>query len=1093
MVTAGVNRRKRNTPNPNPEGVTSSQRKTYEFYQRISNSFSISFPNQFQPMSIILINQYYNNVDRALQFGKSKNETAIRNHFWTLINSYARDKNLELVPEVWCQGTIGKKVKPDGILKNLWGLDVGYWESKDEKDNINDEIDAKVKKGYPLSNILFEDTQNAVLFQYNKEVMRVNMREAAELDKIIRQFISYKSETIFRFEEALKNFITDLPTIIETLRKKIVDTGNQNSNYLSARESFLIRCKDEINPEITNDDIREMMIQHILTSDIFNKIFDDPSFHKHNTIAKEIERLSDILFTYDERRNLLQQIEHYYDTINSTAAGIVDHHERQKFLKVLYENFYKVYNPKAADRLGVVYTPNEIVKFMVESTDYLLNKHFGKTLADKNVEILDPATGTGTYICEIIEHIPKQDLVYKYKNELHANEVAILPYYIANLNIEYTYKQKLGQYAEFPNICFVDTLENSVAIKLGMQDNFFSLSSENTERIKRQNRKKISVIIGNPPYNANQKNENENNKNREYPEIDKKIRATYIENSSAQKSKVYDMYARFYRWATNRIEDNGIIAFITNNSFINARGFDGFRKSIQTEFDYAYIFNLGGDIRSNPEQAKGNVFGIMVGVAITFLIKTNEPIQKSCKINYLNIDSKLAKEKLEYLSYYTASEKFKQINFKNIVPDKNNDWINLSENDFNNLIPLVDKKSKKTIFNEISNGINTARDEWVFDYEEKYLEKKIKYFIEEYNEFLIKWKKEVILKNYINEKADKLLMLSSKFVFENKPTIKWSSRLFRDKLLKEKVAEYDRKNITYCMYRPYFKQLLNYDYTTIDLKGYFMNYLGNSNKKNILLSFSGLSSSQDFQILSTNTLTSFDFLEKTKCIPLFYYEEGKRKDNITDWGLEQFQTHYKNKRLEKEDIFYYIYGVLHNPAYRKKYELNLKREFPRIPFYKDFRKWCNWGKDLMDLHLNYETVKPYKLNVVTIDDKKKPKEQKKLIEEVKEPEVMFAYLPKIKVKLRADKDNGIIEIDELTTISGIPKEAFDYKLGNRSALEWILDQYKEKKPSDPTIAEKFNTYKFADYKEKVIDLLKRITTVSIETMKIINQMKEEKE
>ena len=742
----------------------------------------------------------------------------------------------------------------------------------------------------------------------------------------------------------------------------------------------------------------------------------------------------------------------------------------------------------------MIYTPNEIVKFMVESTDYLLDKHFGKTLADKNVEILDPATGTGTFICDIIEHIPKQNLPYKFKNELHANEVSILPYYIANLNIEYTFKQKMGYYADFPNICFVDTLENAVTTRYGKHPSFFSLSSENTERIKRQNSKKISVIIGNPPYNANQKNENENNKNREYPEIDKKIRSTYVEYSSAQKTKVYDMYARFCRWATNRIEENGIIAFITNNSFINARGFDGFRKSIQTEFDYAYIIDLGGDVRSNPEQAKGNVFGIMVGVSISFLIKTNDTVKKNCKINYLNVDSESAKEKLEFLSYYSSSNKFNEFNFENIVPNKNNDWVNLSENDFNNLIPLVDKNSKKTIFNNISNGINTARDEWVFDYKEKYLEKKINYFIQEYNEFLNKWKQEVILKNYTNEKADKLLILSSKFVFDNDPTIKWSSRLFRDKLLKERFGVFDIKNIRYCMYRPFFKQFLYYDYTTIDLKGDFSNYFINSEKENVIISFSGLSSSQNFQILSTNELTSFDFLEKTKCIPLYLYENDKRKDNITEWGLEQFQKYYKNKRLEKADIFYFVYGVLHNPAYRNKYEMNLKREFPRIPFYKDFRKWCNWGKDLMDLHLNYEEVKPFKLNVITSDSKSKQKEEvKRLIEEVKEPEQMYPYLPRIKAKLKADKEHGIIEIDELTTISGVPKEAWEYKLGNRSAIEWILDQYKEKKPSDPTIAEKFNTYKFADYKDKVIDLIKRVTTVSVETMKIIKQMEEEKE
>jgi len=284
-----------------------------------------------------------------------------------------------------------------------------------------------------------------------------------------------------------------------------------------------------------------------------------------------------------------------------------------------------MYNPKAADRLGVVYTPNEIVQFMVRSTNYLLEQHFGKTLADKNVEILDPATGTGTFICEIIENaIPKQQLEYKFKHEIYANEVAILPYYIANLNIEYTFKQKMNRYEEFPNLCFVDTLDNVGALSYSNQmKDMFGLTSENTQRIKRQNGKRISVIIGNPPYNANQLNENENNKNREYPIIDKRIKDTYVEHSTAQKTKVYDMYARFYRWASDRLDKNGIIAFVTNRSFINSRTFDGFRKCIEQEFDYVYIIDMQSDVRANPKIAgtTHNVFGIQTGVAILFLVK----------------------------------------------------------------------------------------------------------------------------------------------------------------------------------------------------------------------------------------------------------------------------------------------------------------------------------------------------------------------------------------------------------------------------------------------------------------------------------------
>jgi predicted helicase len=574
-------------------------------------------------MSIHAIQKYHRELQNNKDFGGSKKETAIRNSFLNLLNEYASQKGLILIPELTIKSPFGTNITPDGTLKDSLRLDWGYWESKDEADDINLEIDKKFAKGYPKDNILFEDSRTAILYQNGFEVARIDMRDANALDGVIKSFMNYQRPEIVSFHKAIELFKSDIPNVVTALRNLIQDSITTNRAFINQTEIFLETCKQSINPDITQDDINEMMIQHILTADIFNTIFDEPYFHHENNIAQQLEAVINTFFTKQIRNDLLANINQYYLAINAAAAGIADHHEKQKFLKIVYENFYKSYNPKAADRLGVVYTPNEIVRFMIESTDYLLHKHFGRFLADKNVEILDPATGTGTFICDLIDYLPKDKLEYKYINEIHANEVAILPYYIANLNIEFTYKQRMGKYEEFQSLCFVDTLDNMGFDFANKQSAMFGLTAENTERIKRQNERKISVIIGNPPYNANQMNENDNNKNREYPIIDKRIKDTYIKNSTAQKTKLYDMYSRFYRWAMDRLGDEGVIAFITNRSFINSRTFDGFRKTIQEEFDYCYIIDTQSDVRANPKIAgtTHNVFGIQTGVAIMFLVK----------------------------------------------------------------------------------------------------------------------------------------------------------------------------------------------------------------------------------------------------------------------------------------------------------------------------------------------------------------------------------------------------------------------------------------------------------------------------------------
>jgi predicted helicase len=582
-------------------------------------------------MSKLLINRYYNELDKLKRFGGSRNETSIRDAFKSLVNSYAERRNLLLVPEIGVKGKKGNTIYPDGVLKNATRFEFGYWESKDGKDKLDFEINKKLNEdGYPDSNIIFEDTTEAVLYQEGELVQRVSMLDEERLDNILTNFINYEPAIVKEFGKALTRFKEDVPDIVSNLRQLIEVKAEKNKSFVDKRNRFHELAQSEINPEITQDDVREMIIQHILTEDIFKNVFGNAAFHRYNNIARELEEVINAFMDYGERQNHLQTIKSYYDTIRDASTGLTDHHEKQKFLKNIYENFYKVYNPKGADKLGVVYTPNEIVRFMIDSTDWLLHEHFGTALHEKGVDILDPATGTGTFIAELIEHINHRDLEYKYESELHANEVAILPYYIANLNIEYTYQQKMNDYKVFENICFVDTLDNTDALKYkDKQDMLFGISSENAKRIKEQNKKRISVIIGNPPYNAKQANYNFQNSNRAYKEIDRRIKDTYIKQGTAQNQiVVYDMFTRFYRWSMDRL-DKGIIAFITNRSFIDSRAFDGFRKSVEDEFDYVYIVDLRSDVRANPKIAgtTHNVFGIQTGVAIMFLVKVEGEAQ----------------------------------------------------------------------------------------------------------------------------------------------------------------------------------------------------------------------------------------------------------------------------------------------------------------------------------------------------------------------------------------------------------------------------------------------------------------------------------
>ena len=1031
------------------------------------NSFMPSYPH---------IEQYRTKLQELIEFGGSDNEENIRPAFQNCLDAYCHDhrERLVLIPEL----KNSPSNKPDGTVKDSLRMARGYWEAKDSHDDLDAEIKVKFNRGYPRDNIIFEDSQTAVLVQNGNEAMRVDMSRDGELHRLIRIFLDYELPEIQEFRHAQSQFKTDLPTVLENLRATVTEAEADNPEYQEAASSFLDLCRRTIGPAVSSADVREMLLQHILTKDIFLSIFREDQFHRENNVARQLDSLEGTFFTGDVRRQAIDRLRAYYGVIGRAADEIADYVEKQQFLKAIYEDFYTAYNPAAADRLGVVYTPNEVVDFIIRGADHLLQKHFGKTLADDNVQILDPATGTGTFITNLINHLPADRLEHKYRHEIHANEVvAILPYYIANLNIEYTYQQRTGRYLEFPNLCFVDTLDNldwkgasGGAVPRQGSFNLGGMSEENWIRIQEQNEKPISVIIGNPPYNANQRNENDNNKNREYPAIDRRIRETYIASSTAQKTKQYDMYKRFIRWASDRLADDGIIAFITNRAYLEARQDDGFRQVAAGEFTNIYVMDLGSDVRRNPKISgtKHNVFGIQTGVAIAFFVRDKSRMGV-CNIHYARReDAEVARDKLAYLKE-TGLE---NIPFESITPAAKNNWLNQSNSNFERLIPLADRQTKlaksadeeRAVFRLNSLGVATNRDDWAFDKDAEVLADKIRFFCATYrNE----------MKRLSIEKPD----ISSIGDWVDR-SIKWTAEL-EQHLVKGSTIEFVEGNIVPSLYRP-FTAKYSYYAPIITHRRYqqpliFPPAVASRNK---VICFSGVASTKPFSVLATDRLYSLDLIEKTQCLPLYRYtEDGERVSNITQWGIDHINGHYRQEwgddfqelagedGITAEEIFAYTYAVLHNPAYRHEYALDLLREFPRLPLYRDFHHWAEMGQKLLDLHIGFESAEPYLLE----RHDRKDVDPKRAI-------------------LRADKERGTITLDERTTLAGVPEKAWEYRLGNRSALDWVLDQYKERKPRDPTIREKFNNYRFSDHKERVIDLLRRVCTVSVATMEIVDSM-----
>jgi len=1006
-----------------------------------------------------VINNYYSEIKKLKKLDQD-NEGAVAPYFASILRFYSNQFKWTLI-EQYQMNNKGFSIRPDGAIVDKYKLIHGIWEAKDSKDDLEKEIKKKFQIGYPAENTIFQSPNRIIIYQNGILALDIDIDNPDNLIVALKLFFEYQPPEYIEWQKAVEEFKNKIPEIANGLLKIIEQEYKSNKVFKNVFTDFEELCRESINNNLSKDAIIEMLIQHLLTERIFRKVFHNPDFINNNTIAVEIEKVIKALTSkYFSRPEFLKKLDRFYFAIERTAETIEDYSQKQDFMNTVYENFFQGFSVKVADTHGIVYTPQPIVDFMVRSVEDILQKEFNKSLSDENVHILDPFVGTGNFILRIMKEIKKTNLEKKYEEELHCNEVMLLPYYISSMNIEHLFYELTGTYKPFKGICLVDTFE----IAEEDQHKFDFMNKENTERIEKQKKSPITVIIGNPPYNASQVNENDNNKNRKYETIDKKIHDTYANDSKATlKSKLSDPYVKAIRFASDRIEKNGIITYVSNSSFVTENTFDGMRKHLLKDFNTIYILDLGGNIRNNPKLSgtTHNVFGIQVGVSINVFIKNQTKKEK--RIYYASLDEYWKKEqKYEFLN---EKKLHSNIIWTKIKPDTNNNWLNEGiKEDFNKFIPLgtketrsSDKLNVETIFKYYSLGVSTNRDYVVYDFDKEKLEERIEKFCDDYNNERRRYQEE--------GKAKKISI--DDFVKYDK--VKWSRDL-KKKLKRNQSADFNSLKIRKSLYRPFCNKLLYFDNLLIDSPGHISEYIPNTGieNENRIIFVSGIAHKKPFQTLMVNKITSLDFLEKSQCFPFYVYDKkgGKRTENITDWTLNKFREYYKDNNLTKWDIFYYVYAVLHHTEYREKYSANLKRELPRIPFLNEFSKLSDLGKQLADIHLNYESSSEYPLEMNETPDEK---------------------LDWNVVKMRLSKDKTEIKYNDFLTLSGIPEEVFQYKLGNRSALHWIIDQYRIKTDKATGITHNPNN---PDDPQYIIRLIKKVVTVSLESVKLIEKIEE---
>lgn len=901
---------------------------------------------------------------------------------------------------------------------------------------------------------------------------------------------------------------------IDRINRLIAADGDHKDKFNAYWESI----KKNLNPSVSISEAVEMLAQHMITKPVFEVLFGNDHFTKENPVSKSLEEIVALLDEQSDPEDL-EKLERFYKSVQQRAEGIDNAEGKQKVVVELYDSFFRNAFPLTVEKLGIVYTPVPVVDFIIHSVEWVLNKEFGRSISDERVNVIDPFTGTGTFITRLLQSgiIKNESLKRKYKREIFANEIVLLAYYIASVNIENAYHDLSGKdtYEPFSGICLTDTFQLYETGEQTLDDRIFS---ENSERVNEQKKQSITVVMGNPPYSIGQKSANDNAQNQRYPKLEERIATTYAKESEAGlKKSAYDSYIKAFRWASDRLDktDGGVIAFVSNGAWLDGNGLDGFRKTIEKEFSAIYVFNLRGNQRTSGELSKkegGKIFGSgsRTPIAITLLVKKSGHSEKA-KIMYHDIGNYLSREKK--LTIISDFHDMSRLPLGLITPNAYGDWISQRNDKFSAWIPIeADEKfdsKAQSFFTTYAIGVATNRDSWVYNYSRAALKENMQQMIDFYN-----GQREIFTEK---AKLNKDLKVDD-VVSNNTSKISWTVNLKSD-VKRNKIHEFDEIDTVSGMYRPFQKQYLYLSEGLIERPGLSKNLFPTPKHKNLVICVTGISSTKGPTALITDMVPSLDYVEKSQCFPLYWYEtiepkqhslftDGEkimRHEAISDFILDRAQQKYGDT-VQKEDIFYYVYGILHSKSYRETFSADLKKMLPRIPLVSDWQKFWEFskaGRMLADLHLNYEEIEHYpgikvsSLKYIQYDTETKnackdgfiEAEPNRKITPHSETDYKYYAVEQMKFPKKGEKDT--IVYNHWHTIKNIPEKAYEYVVNGKSAIEWIMERYAVTTDKKSGITNNPNDWSREHKRPRYIfDLLLSVINVSIQTVDIVNNLPE---